>query len=113
MARTQNEIAVRVLKKLGRLPDGQVAPASHTKIVKNEYTDLYQELLDDGIVNWSASDNIPNNVARYITVILLGRCSDDFGVPDKWTILEPFMKKKIAAMVASPYTPQPTKYDEL
>jgi len=112
MARTKTEIATRVLKKLGRLPDGQVATASQKKTVTDEYDDLYQELLEDENVSWSEDDDIPNNVARFIIVILLGRVAEDFGVPDRWSLLEDFMRKKIAAQLASPYTYQPTQFND-
>jgi len=116
MARTQNELADTILKELGALPDGQTPVASHRTQVKDEYDNLYQELLDDGIVNWSASDDIPNNVFTAIKNMLLNRCAAKFDVPNVWTVygleeMDMAMRKRIQRTISEPYTETTTVYE--
>lgn len=117
MAKTIEEIASRVLRKLGRLPEGQSPTGSQVSQIRDEYDELYQELLDDGIVTWSASDDIPDNVVGPVYTLLLGRLADDFGVPNQWMLnalgqdLEKKMKRKISAAATVPYESIDTQFE--
>ena len=111
MAQTKAQIATRVLLKHKRLPIGQVADDNLLSQVKTEYDELYQELKDDGIVNWAATDNIPDNVVRPIYLILLGRTADNFGRPDKWSAYEDVFKQRILRILAPTYVHTPTKFE--
>ncbi len=112
MAQTIAEISESVLKKLGRLPDGQVAPASQTKQVKDAYTGLYDELLNDGLVSWDSTADIPDFAVYPITILLLGMVSDNFGVPDRWSAARDLMRFKLSQQISSPYVPEPTEYED-
>jgi|GEM_PF-4293373 hypothetical protein len=112
MSQTTTEIASAVLRKLGRLPDGQVAPPSQVKIIKDAYTGLYDELFNDGLVNWGSTDAIPDLAVYPITIMLTGRVSDDFGVPDRWSSANELMRFRISQQISSPYVPQPTGFKE-
>lgn len=113
MAKTKAAIATMVLQKIGRLPDGQVAPGSQTKIVKEAYDALYQELLGDQIVDWSSTASIPEKVVYPIVEILSGRVSDSFGVPNTWSTNEDYNRKRIAKNLANPYVPSVTEFESL
>jgi hypothetical protein len=114
MAKTIKEVATKVLKKLGRLPGGQVAPADQLKIVTDEYEELFEDLFENSNVNWSSDDDIPEGAAGYIKNLLLGRTADDFGVQNKWENPEyiKIQKKGLAMFLASPYVSQPTPYSD-
>ena len=112
MSKTIAEIANSVLKKLGRLPDGQTAPASQTKVVKDAYTGLYDELLNDSLVNWGIDDDIPSLAVYAITVLLLGMTANDFGVTDAWSNREVLMRRKLSKQITSPYVPQETVFED-
>jgi hypothetical protein len=112
MAFTIGEIAKEVLQEIGRLPDGQVAPASQIKTVERAYAMLYDELLNNSLVNWAADDDIPDFAANHIIIILAGRVSGRFGVPDIWTPREGSMMNLLAQQLASPYIAQPTRFGD-
>lgn len=112
MSKTIKEISNSVLRKLGRLPDGQVAPASQQEIISDDYDDLYQELLNDSLVNWAATDDIPDFAAGPIKILLLGRNADDFGVVDKWSVRERQQRLKLSSQITSPYVPQETQFED-
>jgi len=112
MAKTIAEIANDVLKKLGRLPDGQVAPASQTKIVKDAYTGLYDELLNDSLVNWGSSDSIPSFAVYPVTMLLLSMTADDFGVPNSWLQLRSSLRFMLSQQILSPYEAQTTEFED-
>lgn len=112
MPMTITQIAKEVLQEIGRLPDGQVAPASQVKTVERAYDSLYEELLNNSLVNWAALDDIPDFAANHIIIILAGRVSGRFGVPDQWTQREGNMMNLLAQQLASPYIPQPTQFED-
>ena len=102
MAKTKLEIAVKVLRKLGRLPDGQVAPASQTAIVEDSYDGLYSELEGRALVSWSATDDIPDFAAHYIVILLCGRVADDFGVDGSFYISQlDFAEFRLAELLSN------------
>lgn len=110
MAKTKLEISTRVLKKLGRLPAGQVAKQYQIQTVNDAYDGLYQELLNNALVDWTSTDDIPEYAVDPITIMLSGRVADDFGVPDKWSQFEGDMKRILSQQLALPYTSQPTTF---
>ena len=112
MAMTITQIAKEVLQEIGRLPDGQVAPASQVKTVERAYDGLYEELLNNSLVNWAALDDIPDFASNFLIIMLAGRVSGRFGVPDQWTAREGNMMALLSQQLASPYVPQPTQFED-
>lgn len=115
MARTILELVDSVLSKHGRKPSGQTADPSNVKTVEDEYDELYQELLDNGLVNWAVRDNIPLNASGIIKKFLLGRTADNFGKIDKWTASEEQVRQlnlQLSRLLASPYVEQPTPFED-
>jgi len=116
MSRTTKELSEKVLRKLGRLPAHQTMTASQEKHVTDEYDDLYQELLDNSIVNWASSDDIPSNVYNPIYNILRERLKADFGVPGMGTseleLYERRMRLKISKVITNPYISQTTQFED-
>lgn len=113
MAKTLKEVATMVLTEIGRLPDGQVAPASQIKKVTDKYSGLYEELLNDSFVNWAEGDDIPEFGVNAIVILLSSRVAFSFGVPNVWVQFEEVMRKKLSSQVASPYVPQPTQFENI
>ena len=113
MSDTIKEIGVKVLEEIGRLPDGQVAPAGQLKRVETAYTGLYQELLNDSLVNWSATDDIPDFAVDSIVFMLAGRVATRFGVPNEWRKFEDGARMSLAGQIASPYVPQTTQFEDI
>lgn len=112
MARTIEQIATSVLRKLGRLPEGQTITGGQKSQVKDEYDELYLELKDASLVSWGASDDIPTEAAGPIKTLLLGRLADDFGVLNKWdnpaTIKD--QKIRLGALIVVPWEYQETEF---
>lgn len=103
MAKTITEIAVKVLEELGRLPDGQVAPASQLKKVKDAYNGLYEELFNRSLVNWSSADSIPEFAVYMIVQLTAGRIARSFGVdPTPYLLLVIPLETRLAEQVANP-----------
>lgn len=111
MAKTITEIATMVLHKIKRLPFNQTALPGHVKIIQDAYADLHSELQEDGLVNWTSSDDIPDLCAYPVTIMLCGRVADDFQVQDKWTIFEPGMRKRIAKNLPGTHVPETTQFE--
>jgi hypothetical protein len=103
MSKTINEVATKVLFKLGRLPNGQVAPANMLNIVKDAYDGLYEDLFENSLVNWASDDAIPEFAVWPIIILLCARVGDDFGVnTDRFIALNDSMEGKLAELIASP-----------
>lgn len=111
MAKTIEEIAEKVLREIGRLPAGQVATASQVDTVKDAYSGLYEELLNNSLVDWSSIDDIPEYATYSVISMLAGRVSGEFGVPDIWSQNEIAFKRNLSQQLASPYVPQPTQFE--
>ena len=112
MSKTIAEIGKEVLQEIGRLPDGQVAPASQLKTVKDAYTGLYDELLNDSLVSWPLDDEIPEFATDILITMLSGRVAGKFGVPNQWRAAENLMKRRLSGQITSPYIAQPTTFED-
>lgn len=113
MAKTILEISNKVLSRLGRLPDGQVAPQSQVQVVEDAYDGLYEELLNDSLVNWASTDDIPDFASNSIQTLLLGMVADEFGVPNQWIQLTDIARSKLSQQLALPYVSQPTTFENI
>lgn len=114
MAQTLTQIGTTVLQNIGRLPSGQTADPNQLKIVKDKYPGLYEELLNNALVNWSSTDNIPDFAEDTIVDLLSGRVSGIFGVPNIWTATEAQereLRKKLGNQISSPYVSQVTRFE--
>jgi hypothetical protein len=113
MSKTISEITTKVLSTIGRLPAGQSATAGQITIVGDAYDGLYQELLILNIVDWSATDDIPDHASFSIITMLAGRVADQFGVPNGWLQFETRMKQRLSAQITSAYIPQTTRFEDI
>jgi len=111
MAKTITEVATDVLRKLGRLPDGQVAVANQIAQIEYSYDGLYEELANDSLVNWASTADIPNFAVHPITMLLLGRVADNFGVPNQWIGFYNDAREILSKQLSEPYVHQPTQFE--
>lgn len=115
MAKTIKEVSQEVLQEIGRLPMGQTANANQLKTVSDSYDGLYQQLFNDSLVDWSATDDIPEYATDTVIKMLSGRISGRFGVPDVWTATKEQrnnLRRELACQIASPYVPGETPYKD-
>lgn len=103
MAKTINEIAVGVLEELGRLADGQVAPASQTQKVKAAYKGLYEDLFNNSLVDWGPTEAIPEYAVYPIEQLVASRVAGKFGVSStKYDIKTTAMRLRLAENITNP-----------
>jgi hypothetical protein len=103
MAKTKTEIATKVLEELGRLPDGQVAPNSQIKKVKDAYDSLYGDLFNRSLVNWTADGSIPEFAVYPIIQLTAARIARTFGVDSTpYEVKTDIMENKLAEQLANP-----------
>lgn len=79
MALTIEQIASKVLQKLVRQRD---VGAEDLENVTDAYNCIYQQLADDGLVTWSATDDIPDRFTLPIIEILCSELASSYGVPE-------------------------------
>lgn len=75
------DLPEKVLEELGVLAAGDSPNVSDANVVTDKYTALYQMLLTDGLVAWSAVDDIPEYAERPIVMMVAHLCASSFGVP--------------------------------
>jgi hypothetical protein len=103
MAKTIAELSVKVLEELGRLPQGQVAPAARLQKVKDAYNGLYEYLENKGLVNWGSTDSVPEWSVYPLTMLISGRVGRAFGVDTTpYILVADNMVNMIAEQIANP-----------
>lgn len=106
MAKTKAQIAQRVLTKTNRVPIGETADANLTALVKEHYDEVYQELLQDGLVDWGSADSVPDHAVSLIVLLVTVRAADDLRVPEQRlqrliAQVKPARKQLAAALAAT------------
>ena len=81
MARTQSELVERTLQKIGVLEANEPIDASDDALVDKIYTDLLEDLRDEGLVYWDANA-IPNVVFLAMVEVLGSKIMPEFGIND-------------------------------
>lgn len=109
MSKTIEEVRNMVLRVVGRFQEGNVPNSNTAGIVEDAYDGLYDELLNDSLVNWSKADDLPEFAVNPVKILLSSRVAFDFGVPNVWAQFEDVMRLKLSQQIASPYVSQPTQ----
>jgi hypothetical protein len=78
---TLTELNAAVLQELGVLASGESPVAGDAAIVQDKYANLHATLLNEGLVTWTASDDIPAAVEGAIVAMVAHLCAKPFGVP--------------------------------
>lgn len=81
MARTTQQLAEAVLRRLAVIGSGNVPNADDATLVKDMYADLYQELEVEDVAFWPET-SIPEHVFRALVDYIAGNAAPDFGQLD-------------------------------
>lgn len=79
---TTTELRRRVLEKLQVLASGEPVNASDGQLVRGAYERLHEILLDDDLVSFVASDDIPTDYAGPLVSLVAAELVDEFHCPD-------------------------------
>jgi hypothetical protein len=75
------DLETAVLEELGVLATGAAPIAADAAIVDDAYSALYEMLLTEGLVSWSADDDIPSFAEHPVTLMVAHLCAGKFAVP--------------------------------
>lgn len=78
---TKTDLATAILRKMRVLSRNQAVNPEDKNLVDGHYDRYLRSMQDDGIADWSATDDIPNNVAEFVVVVVAALSSDDFQLP--------------------------------
>lgn len=109
---TREQFAVKVLMKLTVYDAGSQLEPADLRNVKDAYDAIYQTLLDEGLVTWKATDNIPIRFSLPLIDLVASQIKLYYGIPqtpfDTMPILDQPPVKTIRRQLASPYVPDVT-----
>lgn len=77
---TLTDLKTAVLQHLGVLATNTNPNVDDTNIVGDKYPSLYAMLLTKELVNWSTDEDIPDECAIPVTMMLSYLCAPSFGV---------------------------------
>ncbi len=78
---TLTELKQAVLSELGVLATGESPTIADANVVGEKYTALYKMLTSENLVDWSEEEDIPDNVAEPVKMMLAYLCARPFGLP--------------------------------
>ena len=78
--KTQAQLVVRVLEKLGASYPGETPSAEDDAYILAEYADILDRLKDQGLAYWAANA-IPQEVFGTLTVLVATEVGGAFGAP--------------------------------
>jgi hypothetical protein len=79
---TPTELRRKVLEKLQVIAAGESAHASDGQVVQDKYEALHAILLDSELIDWSISEEIPDEYKHLIVNMVAAECIDEFYCPD-------------------------------
>lgn len=109
---TQEQLAIKVLSKLGNFDRSAVDPADQ-KNVTDTYNSIYEILKDDGLVTWASTADIPDKHALPIVALVASRLREDYQVAPLAIDLLPIYKHPeyatLRRQLATPYVAAETE----
>lgn len=93
----------KVLEKLQVVAAGEPVNASDGAIVQDKYEDLHEILLQDDLVEWVVSEDIPEAYGTAVVALLAAECVDEFHAPDSL---------KVKILLEGKYNATPTSFAE-
>jgi len=115
MAKTRNEIALKVLYKAGRAAIGNTPNSALLKIAKEAYDARYTQLLKNGLVNWALSGSVPEEAVTPIVLLVTIDCGDMLGMNEqrlqRMILQERLALKQLAEAFAPTYEAETTRTD--
>ncbi len=79
---TPIELRRRALEKLQVVAAGESVHASDGQVVQAKYESLHDVLLQDNLVEWVVTDNIPTAYQQVMVSMLAAECLAEFYAPD-------------------------------
>jgi hypothetical protein len=78
---TPQELRDAVLMEVGVLAAGESAAPEDAAVVTAKYALLHDTLTQRDMTSWDASDDIPDDVAQSVVLMVAHLCASPFGVP--------------------------------
>ena len=78
---TLNELYTKAQQEAGILAAGEDASAEDVQFISNKYAALYDMLLTEGLVAWTATEDIPLYAEVPMTYLLASFIAPGFNVP--------------------------------
>lgn len=107
----QQKLAERVLSKLG-VWDQSTVSAVDQQNVSDAYEGVYEVLKDEGLVTWSATEDIPTKHETAIIVLVAAQVKPDYHIPQNQADMLPIHIHPATLMIrrqlATPYVPTDT-----
>ena len=113
MAVTRANIAIRALRKLGRLAYNEESPGPLNDDALQAYDEVYQELAELNIVDWGSTASVPDEYVFHVVSLVAFRLADVLGVSDsryqRLSVDAARAEPSIRRMFSNYYTPTEIK----
>lgn len=77
---TLTQLKTRVLQRLGVLAAGEPSNADDAAIVETRYREIHDTLLVMDLASWAVEEDIPDNLATAMRMIVAYHCAGEFGI---------------------------------
>lgn len=78
---TLSDFKEHVLIDLRVHAPGETIPASNTAYVTRIMNEVFGELVDDGVIDWTVTNDVPENRVFLLKEIVMNRCARQYGKP--------------------------------
>lgn len=82
MSVTRANMAIRALRRAGKLSYNESAEGQLNADALQAYDEVYDELSELGIVDWGSTASVPNEYVFHVTSMVAYRLADMLGVSD-------------------------------
>ncbi len=93
MSLSLTDLPQRVLQRLSVIEIGGSVEADHSALVSSAYQEVYYGLVDEGLIEWSDSEAIPDKRALAMIALTADQVKFDFQVP-------PDVRQEVGAQAA-------------
>lgn len=69
----------QVLIDLRIFAPGESIPNAHISYVEEKMNDIFGELVDDSVIDWTITGDIPENRARHFREVVMSRVAPQYG----------------------------------
>lgn len=118
----QIELRRKVLEKLQVIATGEPVFQADADLVQEKYEALHEILLQDNLVEWVVTEDIPTEYESVITAMVTAECVDEFYCPEalkaglvqqgKYDLPQPSIAERRLRKLAAPgYNGEPAQPD--
>jgi len=83
VAKTKAEIRDRAATELGRLRLGQSLQHQDKVRIEDAYSEVYEDLKDEGLNIWPSDGNVPDSLVPYVSGLMALNCANTYGVSNE------------------------------